>query len=79
MFFGRPQSSAASIEAPMSSVWMWQFQIPLAADHHDRVADAGPHPFEGGDGVVGRFQEVHDLVAKIADVVFIAVELGQRS
>ena len=28
MLRGRPQSSAASIDAPMSSVWMWQFQRP---------------------------------------------------
>ena len=25
---GRPQSTAASMAAPMSSVWMWQFQMP---------------------------------------------------
>ncbi len=25
---GRPMSMAASIAAPMSSVWMWQFQSP---------------------------------------------------
>ena len=28
MLRGRPQSSAASTAAPMSSVWMWQFQMP---------------------------------------------------
>ena len=25
---GRPASMAASMAAPMSSVWMWQFQMP---------------------------------------------------
>ena len=25
---GRPASTAASMAAPMSSVWMWQFQMP---------------------------------------------------
>ncbi len=28
MLRGRPPSMAASIAAPMSSVWMWQFQMP---------------------------------------------------
>ncbi len=28
IFRGRPTSTAASMAAPMSSVWMWQFQIP---------------------------------------------------
>ncbi len=28
MLRGRPQSIAASTAAPMSSVWMWQFQMP---------------------------------------------------
>ncbi len=37
----------------------------LAADDDDRVADAGPHVLEGGDRVVGRVEEVHDLVTEV--------------
>ena len=42
---------------------------PVAADHHDGVADARPHLLEVVDGVVRRVQEVHDLVAQVAHVV----------
>ena len=28
ILLGRPISMAASMAAPMSSVWMWQFQMP---------------------------------------------------
>ena len=37
---------------------------PVAADHHDGVAEAGPHLLEGGDGLVGCLQEVHHLVTQ---------------
>ena len=37
---------------------------PVAADHDDRVADRVPRLLEGGDGVVGGVEEVHDLVAQ---------------
>ena len=55
---------AASMAGPMSSVWMWQFHSPSPPDHHDRVAEPGPHLLEGGDGVVGGLEQVHDLVAQ---------------
>ena len=42
---------------------------PVAADHDDGVADAGPDLLEPLDGVVGRGEQVHDLVAEIADRV----------
>ena len=38
---------------------------PVAADDDDRVADPGPHVLEGGDRLVGRLEEVHDLVAQV--------------
>src|SRR3546814_1739142 len=41
------------------------------------VADPGPHVLEGGDRLVGGFEEVHDLVAQVGDVVPLAVA-GQR-
>jgi hypothetical protein len=53
----------------MSSVWMWQFHSAVAPDHDDGVADAGPHLLEVLDGVVGRVEEVHDLVAQVPDRV----------
>ena len=53
----------------MSFVWMWQFHRPSPPDHHDGVADARPHLFEGLDRIVGRAEEVHDLVAQVADGV----------
>ena len=40
---------------------------PVAADDDDGVADAGPHLLEGLDGVVGRVEQVHHLVAQVAD------------
>ena len=69
MRWGRPASTPASMAAPMSLVWMWQFHRPSPADHDDGVADAGPHLLERLDGVVGRGQEVHHLVAQVADRV----------
>ena len=61
---GRPPASRpASMAAPMSSVWMWQFHSPSPPDHDDRVADGVPGLLEAGDGLVGRLQEVHHLVA----------------
>jgi hypothetical protein len=50
----------------------------VAADDHDGVADAGPHLLERPDGVVGRLEQVHDLVAEVADVVrLVVLVLGQ--
>ena len=37
----------------------------VASDDHDRVADAGPDVLEGRERVVGRLEEVHDLVAQV--------------
>ena len=51
---GRPASTPASMAAPMSLVWMWQFQMPSPPDHDDGVADAGPDLLERLNGVVGR-------------------------
>ena len=44
--------------------------VPQAvpADHHDRVAEAGPHLLERRDGLVGRLEQVHDLVAQAGQV-----------
>ena len=42
---------------------------PVAAHHDDGVADAGPHVLERRDGLVGRLEEVHDLVAQVAHAV----------
>ena len=36
----------------------------FAAHHDDRVAQTRPHLAEGREGLVGRFQQVHDLVAQ---------------
>ena len=36
----------------------------VAADDDDRVAEPGPHLAERRDGLVGRLEEVHDLVAQ---------------
>ena len=40
---------------------------PVATHDHDRVTHAGPDVTEGGDGVVGRFEEVHHLIAELSD------------
>ena len=49
----------------------------VAADNHDRVADRRPCIFESLDGFVGRFEEVHDLVAKLVDS-FLTVRQSER-
>ena len=41
---------------------------PVAADHDDRVADLAPTVLEGVDPLVGEVEEVHHLVALLADV-----------
>ena len=68
MLRGRPQSMAASIGG--ADVVGVDVAVPdaVAADHHDRVADAGPHVLERRDGLVGRLEEVHDLVAQVGEV-----------
>ena len=40
--------------------------VPQAvpADHHDGVPEAGPDLLERGDGLVGRLEQVHHLVAE---------------
>ena len=48
--------------APMSLVWTWQFQMPVAADDDDRVADRAPALLEVLDPVVGEVAEEHHLV-----------------
>ena len=75
MFRGRPQSRAASMLAPMSSVWMWQFQMPSPPT----TTIESPMPAQtclkvGMASSVG-LEEVHDLVAEVADV---AVRLALR-
>ena len=42
---------------------------PVAADDDDRVAEVTPGLLELRDRVVGRVEEVHDLVAQLGDVV----------
>ena len=62
---GRPASRAASIErADVVGVDVAVPQ-PFAAHHDDGVAEPGPHLFERPHGVVGRLEEVHDLVAQV--------------
>src|SRR5690606_2629776 len=48
----------------------------VAAHDDDRVADAGPHVLEPGDGLVRRLQQVHDLVAQVGDAVVRLVATG---
>ena len=55
---GRPDVVGVDVAVPQ----------PVAPDHHDGVADAGPHLLEVGHGVVRRVEEVHDLVAQVAHV-----------
>ena len=45
--------------------------VPQAVATHDddRVADAGPDVLEGGDGLVGGLEEVHDLVLQAGEGV----------
>ena len=62
---GRPASRAASIEAPTSLVWMWQFHRPSPPTTTMESPMPGPHLLEGPHGVVGRLEEVHDLVAQV--------------
>ena len=50
----------------------------VAADDDDRVADAGPHVLEGGDRLVGRLEEVHDLVAEVGDAAVVVLVVGHR-
>ena len=64
-----PGVTPASMAAPMSSVWMWQFHRPSPPTTTMESPMPGPHLLEGLDGVVGRGEEVHDLVAQVADRV----------
>ena len=41
---------------------------PVSAHHDDGVPDAGPDLLESGDGLVRSLEQVHDLVAQLADV-----------
>ena len=45
---GRPRCHRVDVAVPYA----------CAPHHHDRVADARPHLFEGADGVVGRLEQV---------------------
>ena len=66
----RPAGSrcAASIAAPMSSVWMWQFQMPSPPTTTIESPMPAHTSLNAGIVVVGRLEEVHDLVAQVADV-----------
>ena len=67
-------SSAASMAAPMSSVWMWQFQMPSPPTTTIESPMPAHTSLNAGIGLVGRLEEVHDLVAQVAD----AVVVGRR-
>ena len=66
---GLPISIAASMAAADVVGVDVAVPHPVAPDDDDGVADAGPHVLEPFDGVVGRGEQVHDLVAEIADRV----------
>jgi len=63
---GRPASTPASTAAPMSSVWMWQFHRPSPPTTR-WSRRCPPYLFERLNRVIGRVQEVHDLVAEVPD------------
>ena len=81
---GRPMSMAASIDAPMSSVWMWQFQRPSPPTTTIESPMPAHTSLKAGIDVVGRLEEVHDLVAQVGDVAVAAAggvarqELGEH-
>ena len=64
---GRPASSAASIAAPMSSVWMWQFHSPSPPTTTIESPMPAQTSLKAPSVVVGRLEEVHDLVAQVRD------------
>ena len=51
----------------------------LATDHDDRVADARPDVLEVRHRLVGGFEEVHDLVAQVAQVGLPVRTVGCRA
>ena len=72
IFRGVPMSMAASIDAPMSSVWMWQFQMPSPPTTTIESPMPAHTSLKAGMSVVGRLEEVHDLVAQVGDVAVLA-------
>ena len=70
---GRPASMAASTAAPMSSVWMWQFQMPSPPTTTIESPMPAHTSLKCEDGVVVGLEEVHDLVAQtVAVAVLVA-------
>ncbi len=63
---------AASMEAPMSSVWMWQFQMPSPPTTTMESPMPAHTSLKAGNGGVVGLEEVHDLVAQVRDVAVLA-------
>ena len=82
MRYGRPsRSRAASIAAPMSFVWTWQFHVPSPPTTTIESPIAPQLRLEVTDALVGEVAQVHDLVALLADVelaVDAATSAGRR-
>ena len=55
-------------------------KIPQAvsADDHDRIAQSGAHLTKRRDGLIGRFQEVHDLIAQSGGIAAAAMSRPGR-
>ena len=69
----------ASIAAPMSSVCTWQFQMPSPPTTTIESPSAAPRCLElRRSVVVGRVEEVHDLVAEVGDAAVAAGRAGVR-
>ena len=71
----------ASTAAPMSFVWTWQFQMPSPPTTTIESPIAPHASRNAGDRVVGRVEQVHDLVAQAGHVVSparCAVDRGRR-
>ena len=70
---GRPQSSGASMAAPMSSVWMWQFHSPSPPTTTIESPMPDHTSLNAGMAASFGFEEVHDLVAEVAHRVHLAL------
>ena len=69
---GRPTAMPASMAAPMSSVCTWQFQMP-SPPTTTIESPRSPHAdLKPSIVLVGRLEEVHDLVAEVGDAAALA-------
>ena len=74
-----PTAMPASMAAPMSSVCTWQFHRPSPPTTTIESPRRAPRRLEAGRcGVVGRVEEVHHLVAEVADVTSRVAVAGVR-